>query len=86
MMSNYRVTLKRYIEQPIYNGPMSLAMMLSMGLSKQGCPYSGTTTCYKCPWHPPVECQYVCSRCDHRAGCKCGWDQTGTLQAMGLVE
>ena len=28
----------------------------------------------------------LCARCDHRTECKCGWDQTGTLQAMGLVE
>ena len=83
---SYRMTHCNYIDTQIYNGRMSRAMMLSMGLSKVGCPYRGTTTCHRCPFEPFVECGYNCSQCEVRSECKCGWDQTGTLQAMGLVE
>ena len=59
-----------------------------------GCPYRGTMTCWRCTFEPVVECDYQCvvrtndkSRidCEDRYRCKCGWDQTGTLAAMGLV-
>ena len=69
------------------DGPIdSLKMARAVGVSLVGCPYRGTMTCWVCPLAPVEECDYKCDSCEHRAYCKCGWDQTERLQAWGLVE
>jgi len=90
-------TLDQYIDGLIYNGPIKKGMCRSLEVSFAGCPYRGTSVCTKCPFEPVAECTYMCLKaggngakrwdvpCEHRAVCKCGWDQTARLQAWGLV-
>ena len=91
LMASYRVTLERYIDQGLYNGPWQPFFVGALAMSKAGCPYRGTSVCTRCPLSPPVLCEYQCTRtrklldCEHRHCCKCGWDQSGTLRAMGLI-
>ena len=77
-------------------GALTPPMAASLGFSREGCPYRGSLICHECPFAPPVECEYRCIQksnggrakrvdCEHRYRCKCGFDQTGTLRAMGLV-
>ena len=78
-------------------GPMSPAMARNLGFSAEGCPYRGSLVCLRCPFEPAAECEYRCVAksnggpyprrpdCEHRAYCKCGWDQTVRLRAWGLV-
>ena len=94
-------TLEQYWNpRTLYNGTVRVWYTRNLGLSVEGCPYRGTTVCVKCPFSansPPALCDWRCVErrvngsapkvyCEHRAYCKCGYDQTGTLRAMGLVE
>jgi len=74
-----------------YNGAWRPGFVNSMGISKAGCPYRGTTVCHDCPFEPAAVCDYRCRsaagqiECEHRAECPCGWDQTAYLQERGLI-
>ena len=91
LMASYRVTLERYIDQGLYNGPWQPFFVGALSMSKAGCPYRGTSVCTRCPLSPPVLCEYQCTRtrqlldCEHRGYCKCGHDQTERLRAWGLI-
>ena len=73
-----------YLDTVDYNGPLKSNGSI---LSRRGCPYRGTTVCFSCPFAEciPVVCDYGCATCEHRAGCKCGYDQSSTLLTMGVI-
>ena len=76
----------------LMSGHLSPPMAANLGFSLEGCAYRGSLVCLRCPFQPAAECDYRCAtgnrtrvNCPERYRCKCGWDQTGTLAAMGLV-
>ena len=81
-----------YIDTVVFNGKWRPSFEAKLGMPEAGCPYRGTTVCHECPFEPAALCDYRCksagghSVCEHRAVCKCGWDQTERLKAWGLVE
>ena len=69
-----------------YHGVIeSRDMAWRVGISHAGCPARGTLTCLLCVFQPIMECDYKCRMCPERYRCKCGWDQSGMLRAMGVI-
>jgi hypothetical protein len=74
-----------HLDSKLYNGPMDPTQSRILGMSKAGCPYRGTVTCYQCSFEPVMECDYNCGPCAERHRCRCGHDQTLLLETRGLV-
>ena len=89
----YNLTLEYHLQSRIGNDALRPGCLNTLGMSLEGCAYRGTVICHRCPLaehNPPVVCDYRCQirnvDCEHRAGCKCGHDQTARLRAGRLVE
>ena len=76
-----------YTDSLMYNGASRPSLVACGVTSKIGCPWKGTTVCLECPLGEQVaaECDWACGHCEHRATCKCAFDQSARLKAWGLI-